>query len=136
MAINIQNLVADVFTAVGASVQNVLKSVTYVHQTAAGTYNPVTDTVTATTTTYNLTNAILTNIKDREKAIEFASTGKRGTKVTPEVGDMKLLVPYKSLPITPTNQDKATISGVTWEVIGYQIDPTQTGLLTILIRSA
>ena len=136
MSTNLQDLVASAFSIVGTTVQNSLKTVTYLHQTASGTYNPTTDVVTATTTTYNLSNAILTGIKDREKTIEFASTGKRGTKVTPEIGDVKLLIPYKSLPITPTNQDKVTINGVVWEVIGYQVDPTQLALLTILIRSA
>lgn len=128
MSVDLSALVALAFNVVGTSVGGVTRTVIY-RTVGAQAYNPTTGVLTATNTDSTVT-AIFTAIKRDKTDIDMQNS----RRVTVEMGDQKCLIPYSSLPITPTMEDRIIDGATTWRIIDWKIDPTGKALHTFQLR--
>lgn len=131
MSINLQLQVKEAFKLAGQQVSGLLKTVTYVNVTASGVYNVTLGTITNTTVSYVITDAILSDFKYHE-----VNNIIKGGSTIVKTGDQKLLIPYASLSITPTLDDTVSIDSATWNIISHKLDPTKTAVHIFQIRRA
>lgn len=87
-----------------AKVSDLGTTLTYV-QRVPGAYDPVTDSRTFTTTTYNNVPCVLTNLSDED--IEWWPANIVGQKA---------LIAYNDLPLTPDDSDYVMIGGDRWSL--------------------
>lgn len=131
MSVSIPNIAQAAFDALAASAPDTVRIVSY-EATGAQTYNAATDTLTNVKTTYIGVSAVMTGYSRKEREVDFQSSRRQLI----EAGDMKCLIPYKALPITPSMEDIIIDGSTRWRIVEHSLDPTGVSLHTFQLRRA
>ena len=106
------------FSAAG----NVKTTITYT-SVSAPSYDTSTGAVTWNSTAYSSIDAILDEYSSRE--IDNQPSGPREGNRSILPGDKKIYILYDDLTPTPKVNDRVTINGQEWTVLGHYVDPAQ-----------
>lgn len=128
MSVDLAALVSTAFKTVGANVKNVSRTVVY-RTAGTQTYDPATGTLTTASTDYTV-QAIFTGFKREERDGDYQNS----RRVAVELGDQKCLIPFSSLPVTPTMEDHIIDGTSVWRILDFSVDPTGSALLTLHLR--
>lgn len=129
MSIDLGKLVASALRTVDSTVAGSTRTITYRHASGARSYDPVTGTTTGTTTDY-VVQAVFTAYSRKDKDANFQSA----KRIPIEFGDVKCLIAYADLPITPSMEDVVIDGTAQWSVVEQGIDPTGRALHTFQLR--
>ena len=129
MALSVADIAAKAFTAVAGKVTGVIKPATLTRSTN-GTYDPVTGSYTATST--SATGRVLFATADL--------TGASGTKIAdlfPDyvAGPLDHLVYCEGMSLVPTENDALTVEGVTYSVLRGRDILLANGLAVAIARA-
>lgn len=101
---------------------NVKNTVTYI-SVSEPTYDTSTGAVSWNNTSYSNISVITDEYSNRE--IDNQPVGSREGDRAILPGDKKVYILYDDLTPTPKENDRITISGQDWTVIGHYVDPAQ-----------